>query len=74
MKNTRAILAAVVLTVLPLPRTLREPQHPLTPFSILFGRLMARLLKVRSGAGLAFATWASPRRAAMLQIAVIIIY
>ena len=43
MKNTQAILAAVVLTVLPIAAYSQGPQHPLTPFSILFGRLMARL-------------------------------
>ena len=46
MKNTRAILAAALLTgCYRLPRTLSELQHPLTPFSILFGRLMVRLVK-----------------------------
>ena len=43
MKNTRAILAAAVLTGLPVAAYSQGTQHPRTPFSILFGRLMARL-------------------------------
>ena len=44
MRNTRAIfLAAALLTGLPVAAYSQELKHPLTPFSILFGRLMARL-------------------------------
>ena len=69
MKNTQAILAAVVLTVLPIAAYLSELQHPPTPFFILSGLLMVRRLKVRSGVGLVSATWASPKRAATLLTA-----
>ena len=69
MKNTRAILAAAVLTVLPVAAYSQELQHPPTPFFILSGLLMVRRSKVRSGAGLVSATWASPRRAATLLTA-----
>ena len=74
MNVTRAIFAAACPDWRRLPRILKELERPPTPFFTLFGRLMARLLKARFGAGLACATWALLRRAAPPQTAVIIIY
>ena len=73
MSKSRATLVAALLIVLPVAATLKKHEHPPTLFSILFGLLMVRLPKVRSGAVLVFATWVSLRRAAMLQTAVTII-
>ena len=73
MSKSRATLVVALLIVLPVELTLKKHEHPPTLFSILFGLLMVRLLKERSGAGLVFATWVSLRRAAMLQIAATII-
>ena len=73
MKNTRAILAAAVLTVLPGATYSQGTPAPRMLFFILSGLPMVRLSKVRFGAGLASATWVLPRRAAMLRIPVTII-
>ena len=44
MRNTRAIFGCCLADRAAGCRVLsRNSQHPLTPFSILFGRLMARL-------------------------------
>src|SRR5271169_1864594 len=67
MENTRAVLLAAVLTVLPVAAYSQGTPAPADAFLYIIWPPDGATVKVRSGAGLVSATWVSPRRAAMLQ-------
>ena len=62
MKNTRAILAAAALTVLPVAAYSQRTPAPADAFLYIIWPPDGTTVKGAFGAGLAFATWASPRR------------